>query len=212
MKNLSLLPPRIKEKRLTERRQAVLVRVMIAFFIVVLVVYAFLLVSAMLTQSNIKSLRFEREALELQIGTLKPYAELFEQMNSAERKLNQAMGTVTEWNELLLDLGNSFAAGTWFSDLALTHAEEGGRFFLNGWAYSQDNISQLIKGLQGMEQLTDVRLQGSSETEQAGQKVLDFSVEAVLNPGEPYLEDVDYTPGPAEEVPVGTVEVTQGLA
>lgn len=194
MKHVSLLPPRIREERLKERRQATMVRIMIAFFILVLIVYAFLFVSAMLTNSSIKTLRFEREALEMQVDSLQPYSDLFAQMNQSERRLNQAMGTVVSWNDFLLDLGSTLTPGTWLENLSLIYGAEEGTLRVSGFAFSHDNISELVEHLNTMEQLEDVLLQVSSTTEQEGQEVISFTLEAALKPGEPYLEDAEYTP------------------
>jgi len=188
MEYVSLLPPRVKEKRQNERRQAILVRVMIAFFILVLIIYAFLLVSSMLTRSNINTLRTEREVLETQAAMLQPYADLFDRVNAAESRLNLAMGSAPSWNDLLLDLANTLTPGTWLSDLTMNYSGDEGVFNLRGWAFSHANISEMIDHLQAMEQLSDIRLQMSSEIELEGSKVIQFAVEALLLPGDTYLQ------------------------
>jgi Tfp pilus assembly protein PilN len=198
MDHVSLLPPRVREKRVSERRQAVLIRVMIAFFILVLVAYAFLLVSSMLARSNINTLRTERESLQMQINSLQPYADLYDQMNRSESRLNQAMGNAPSWNDLLHDLGITLTPGTWLSDLNMNYNGEEGSFSLRGWAFSHDNISEMIDHLQSMEQLRDIRLQIASETELDGSNVIQFAVEAGLQPGELYLQNGENGAGEEE--------------
>ena len=180
MEIVSLLPPEIKQKRLEERRQAMLVRVIAAFFILVLVVYAFLLVGSMLTKSNIGSIRSERESVEMQINALQPYADLFAEMTTAEQRLEQAMGTDPLWSDFLQDIGLALPPGIWLSEMNITYSDTGGSLNIRGWGFSNDNVAEMIERVRALELINDVRIQVASETTFEGQDAVLFTVDAAF--------------------------------
>jgi Tfp pilus assembly protein PilN len=177
---VSLLPPEIKQKRLEGRRQAVLIRILIAFFIIVLVVYAYLLVSSILTRNSIESIRSERESVEMQINSLKPYADLFAEMTAAEQRLEQAMGANPQWSVFLQDIGLALPPGIWLSEMSITYAENGGSLNIRGWGFSNENIAEMLERVQALETVNDVRIQVASETTFEGQDAVQFTVDAVI--------------------------------
>lgn len=191
MQIVSLLPPEIKQKRIEERRQALLIRILIAFFIVVLVVYAFLLVSSILTRNNINSIRSERESVEMQINALQPYADLFAAMTTAEQRLEQAIGNDPLWSDFLQDIGLALPPGIWLSEMNITYSDTGGSLNIRGWGFSNDNVAEMIERVRALELVDDVRIQVASETTYEGQDAVQFTVDAVIVADQPADEPVE---------------------
>ena len=187
MEYVSLLPPEIKAQRIQKKRQAVFIRIAIILFIIVLVVYAFLLVSSILTRNNLNSLRDEREMVERESAALAEYEVLFNEMNAAEARLNSAMGTVPVWSELLLDLGLTLPTGAWLSDMSVNYSVDSGNFNLRGWSYTHSGVADMLDQLETMEQLTDIRLITSSETTFDGRDAVQFVVDASLKTGPTFV-------------------------
>jgi len=185
---VSLLPPEIKAKREQERKQGILVRIAGLFFIVALVVYAFLLVSSIMTRSNLESLRSERELLETQAAALEEYGVLYNDMRAAESRVNSAMGRVPVWNEFMQDIGLTLPPGIWLSDMHVNYNDGSGTFNMLGWAYNHSSVAGMIEKIETLEQLDDIRVGVSSETIYNGQEAVQFSVDAVLLPGPPYMD------------------------
>lgn len=191
MEYVSLLPPEIRAQRLQKKRQAVFIRIAIIVFILVLIIYAFLLVSSILTRSNLNSLREEREMIESQAAALTEYEVLFNEMNAAEARLNSAMGTVPVWSVFLLDLGLTLPTGAWLSDLTVTYSGDSGSFNLRGWSYTHSGVAEMLDKIETMDQLNDIRLRTSTETTFDGRDAVQFVVDAQLRSGPPYVGDAE---------------------
>ncbi len=177
---VSLLPPEIRQKRQDERRQALIIRAMVIFFLIVLVLYAFLLVSSIFTRNDIANLRSERETLEQQINLLQPYADLYNDMTAAEERYAQAIGTIPQWGDFLLDLGLTLPPGIWLSDMTCLYRDEGGTLNLRGWGYSHENIAEMLDRIQEMEMLDQVMIQTAAGTSFEGRDAVQFTVDALI--------------------------------
>ncbi|MGM0652787.1 MAG: PilN domain-containing protein [Bacillota bacterium] len=188
MSYVSLLPPEIKTKKQQERKQGIIIRIALLLFVIVLVIYAFLLVSSIMARSDLEALRSERELLENQAAALEEYEILYNEMNDAEIRLNQAMGEAPPWGRLIQDLGMTLPPGVWLSDLSVNFSEESGSFNMRGWAYTHSGVAEMREELEKMDQLTDFRVQVSTETTYDGQEAVQFVLDAVLLPGSPYLD------------------------
>lgn len=188
MEYVSLLPPELKEKREQERKQGILIRAVGLFFIVALVVYAFLLVSTIMTRSELESLRSERELLETQAAALEEYEVLYDNMVVAEGRVDSAMGRVPVWNDFMQDIGLTLPPGIWLSDMHVNYNEESGSFNMSGWAYNHSGVASMIEEIETLEQLDEIRVGVSSETIYDGQEAVQFTVDAVLLPGPPFID------------------------
>ncbi len=197
MNHVSLLPPEIKKKRLEEKKQNLLIRIVIAIFLVVMCVYAFLLVSTFLTRSNLESLRLEREAVENQVAALSEYEVLYNNVNAAEARLNAAMGSIPLWTEFLQGLGLTLPPGVTLTSLALAYESESGTLNMRGWTFSHSDVGDMLDKLDTLEQLADIRCRVSTETVTASQDTVQFTVDAVLLPGPQFIETD--TPAPTPE-------------
>lgn len=204
MEHVSLLPPEIKAKRQQERKQGIFIRVALLLFVIVLAVYAFLLVSSIMARSELETLRTERSSLENQAAALEEYEVLYNQMRNVEESLNQAMGEAPHWGSLLQDLGLTLPPGVWLSDLSVNFSEDSGGFNMRGWAYTHSGVAEMREEVEKMDQLTNIRVQVSTETTYNGQEAVQFVLDAALLPGLPFLEldnaeQVEPDPEPKEE-------------
>ncbi len=188
MSYVSLLPPEIKAKREQRRKQGIFIRIALLLFVILLVVYAFLLASSIMTRSELEALRTERESLDNQAAALEEYEVLYNEMNNAEIRLNRAMGEAPLWDGLIQDLGMNLPTGVWLSDLSLNFSEGTGGFNMRGWAYNHSGVAEMREEVEKMDQLTNIRIQASTETTYDGQDAVQFVLDAVLLPGSPYLE------------------------
>ncbi len=191
MSYVSLLPPEIKTKRKQQKKQGVLVRFSLLIFLVVLVIYAFLLVSSFMTRLDLESLRSERESLENQALVLAEYEDLYNEMNAAESRLNQAMGQTPAWGEFLQDLGLTLPPGVWLSDLTVNYDDGSGSFNMRGWAYTHGGVAEMRQEVEKLDHLSDIRVRVSSETTYDGRGAAQFVLDAVMLPGEPFVDAED---------------------
>lgn len=189
MDYVSLLPPEIKQRRLEKRKEALLLKLVLVIFFVMMAVYAFLLAGTLLASSDLKTLRAEREDLEIQVAALEQYALLYNDMNRAEERLNMAMGSAPPWSDLLLNVSRAMPPGQiWLSELNLNYATESGTFIMRGYGYSHQNVADMLDRLNGLEQLDSILLRSSTETAFGGRDAVQFNVDAILLPGPPFLD------------------------
>lgn len=190
MEHVSLLPPEIKEQRKQARKQGIIIRVALILFILILIIYAYLLVSSIMARNELESLRDERAVLENQAAALEEYEVLYNEMTTAERRLNQVMGRVPQWAILMQDLGLTLPPGVWLSDMNVNFTEENGSFNMRGWAYTHGGVGDMREQIEKMDQLTNIRVQVSTETTYDNRDAVQFALDAELLPGSPYL-DID---------------------
>ncbi len=188
MEYVSLLPPELLVKKAEDRRQGVIIRVVIYTFIISLMIYAFLLVSSILARNELNTINFERESVERQAEGLEEYATLYADMNNAEEVLAAAMGNVPVWNEILFDLAITFPPGTvWLSEMSVNYREGSGSINMRGWAYDHSYLASMLEEVSTMEQLSGVRCQVSTESSYGGVDVVMFTIEAVVRPGPQFI-------------------------
>lgn len=199
MEYVSLLPPEIKAKRKQEQKQRILTRVALVIFVIILIIYAYLLVGSIMARSNLESLQSERQLLENQAAALEEYEVLYNEMNTAESRLNMAMGEVPSWAEFMQDLGLTLPPGVWLSDMTVSFANETGTFNMRGWAYNHSGVAEMREEVEKIEQLDNLRIRTSTETTYNGQEVVQFVLDAEVLPGPPYIEVEEAEP--AEEEP-----------
>lgn len=184
MEYVSLLPPEIKKKRLDDRRQDMLIRIVIALFLIAMIVYSYLYVSAYVTRIDLLSLRSEREFLENSAAELEQYANLYARMNSAEEVVIATMGNIPLWSELLHNLGMSMPTGSvWLSDITLSYGGGSGSLNIRGWSYSHSHVADMIEQVETMEQLDNILCRVSAETTYGGRDAVQFVLDAVILPG-----------------------------
>ncbi len=200
MDHVSLLPPEIKQARLDKRRQGVMIKILLLLFIIVMAVYAFLLVSSILSRRNLNALRDDRMLVEAQAAELQEYEDLYNNMTAAEERLNTAMGTSPPWGDFLYDIGMAMPQGTvWLSDMSFNYSDESGSFNMRGWAYHHSGVADMLDRIYELEQLDDVLCQFSSETDYQGSEAVQFTVDAAILAGPYFAGDGEPAEVPVEE-------------
>lgn len=188
MEYVSLLPPEIKLKRLEKKRLSIIIKVSVVLFLILLSIFIFLLISTLLSRSDLESLRSERHLLEAQIEQLQAYEVLYNDMNRAESKVNQAMGNITQWHLFFNDFALALPPGVWLSDITLDYTAENGTINMRGWGFSHKNVTEMLKRIEKLEALEEIRIRSSSETAYDGRDAVQFSVDAKLLPGPSFLD------------------------
>ena len=89
-KNISLLPPELKAKRLAQKRQNTFLAVATVLVVVVVLVYSALFVNSIFLRSDLKSIRKQRESVETAVAELEEYALLHEELTAAEALVAKA--------------------------------------------------------------------------------------------------------------------------
>lgn len=199
MDYVSLLPPEIKQKRLEGKRQALIIRIAIISFIIIMALYAFLLVSTIMARSRLNTVRQELTALETQVEALREYEVLYNDMNRAEERVAQAMGTIPPWQDFLLDLGLTLPPGVWLSDMNVTYAAESGSMSMRGWGFSHAGVADMLGQVKTMDQLDNVNIGTSFTTTYEGRDAVQFNVEAKVLPGPPFVGEIEAEEEPQQE-------------
>ena len=189
MKYVSLLPPEIKSKRLLEKKQGLIIRVLLIVMLFVLLGYSFLFVSSIMAGSNLDSLQQQRVAAERQAEALAEYEELYNQMISAENALNSAMGTAPSWSQLLRNIGESLFPFARLTDMTVNYGAGGGTINLRGLTGTHQDVALMLERIEQLDMFDNVLCRTSSATTTAAGESTQFVVEAIIIPGELYLDN-----------------------
>ncbi len=190
MEYVSLLPPEIKKSRVLQQRYRTVTRILLIAMLIIVVIFAFLMVSSIFVQQDLTALQIEKEDLERRAARLVEYEELYIRLTTRESMVGEAMGTVPPWNDLLLDTSRALQAGTWISDLNLSYAGESGSLTMSGWAYDHSGVAVMLDQLINIEQLNDVKISASTEIDYQGMEAVQFQVSSQILTGPPFV-DVD---------------------
>ena len=190
MEYVSLLPPEIRKNRVLQQRYRTVTRILLIALLIVVVIFAFLMVSSILTQQDLRALQIERDNLERQAAAFSEYEELYIRLTTKESVVDAAMGTVPPWNNLLQDTNRALQAGTWISTLNISYAGESGSLSMSGWAYNHSGVAVMLDQLINIEQLDEVKISASTETNYQGMEAVQFQVSSEILTG-PSFVDVD---------------------
>ncbi len=188
MKNVSLLPPEIKAERLLEKKQGVVIKIMLLLMLIVLVIYTYLLVSSLIAKNDLDSLEQQREVVERQSRALAEYEDLYNDMSRAEDMLNRAMGTNPRWSDVLQEVGESFFPFARLTDLTLNYAGDEGTINMRGLTGSISDVATLVERFENLDTINGARVRTSSETGTGDQTEVQFLIDASLIPGSLYLD------------------------
>lgn len=186
--HVSLLPPEIKSKRLIQEKLNKVLRLVTLLLAVVLVVYSAMFFAGVKLRGDVKKLQKDRAAVELEAAVLEEYAVMYEQLNAAEEKINQAMGTVPHWINLFQDISFTMPHNVWLMEVAANYDHESGEILIRGWAYEHSDVAAFLEHLHTLESITEVRCQISASSIVGGQDVTRFSIQARILTGPPFLE------------------------
>lgn len=189
MEYVSLLPPEIKARKMAQSKQRKLLIAFIVLMVILLVVYAFLIVSTFMTRQNLRSIESERESVEREVAALREYDDLYQEMVSKENIIRDAMGSVPVWSELLRDIGQALPVGTWLSDLTLNYAGDIGALTMRGWAYDHRGVAETLDRLFEIEQLDQIEVGVAAETDYEGIEVVQFQAVGAVLPGPEFFSD-----------------------
>lgn len=185
LNTISLLPPEFKLQRHARRRKALMLfagAAMLALFILLNLAFALTLLGV---EREIAQVEQQRALVQQEINKLQDYTAIQEQVNTVERILDEALGKEPLWHELLLSLGLDFPTGMRLSDISASYTEDRKVLFLNGSAPNHNMALAWVEQLEGMPQLGEVEYEIFLDKGPGGLKGIDFSIMAVLHPGEP---------------------------
>jgi Tfp pilus assembly protein PilN len=186
---VSLLPPEIKARKMAREKQRKLFILFILLLLVILIVYIFFQVSAFMIRQDIQAIRSEREAVEREAAALEEYEELYLELTARENVIGSAMGTVPSWSGLLRDISGTLPVGSWLSELSMSYGDESGSMIIRGWAYNHSGVASMLERMVTLDQLEEVEISASSETEYQGIEVVQFQADGVLLTGPEFFPD-----------------------
>ena len=183
MKNISLLPPEIKEQKKLRRKQQFYLVINAIFLIFFLFIYGSLLIMTAQERSLAARLEQQRQQLEDQAAGLEQYARMEAQAQEAEEILSRALGDVPDWRHILIDMSRSKPYDVWLSDLSADYQEEGGQITMQGWALRHGALASWLGKVEDLEGLTNIRLQYSRKTMYEESTVVEFEIRGSVEPG-----------------------------
>ncbi len=186
MKQISLLPPEIKEERLAKHRQSKLLLMLLIILIILVAANAFLLADSFIVRSNLDSMISDRDLVERQVTELEEYERLYRELNKVEQLFSAVIGSEPLWGALLNSIGQNIPLGTQLADLRASYADQSGSLSMTGTTASHDSLAVLLEQLDKMEELDQVQCRVSSETTLNDRASVQFQIESVLlgGPGE----------------------------
>ncbi|RJX22877.1 MAG: hypothetical protein C4575_00095 [Desulforudis sp.] len=149
-------------------------------------------------QANVRDLQERRVVVEREVATLQEYADIEVRAVSAEKLVQQALGTNPDWQALLTSIGRDLPNGVWITEFtasykagsgatqADTATAGSGELLLRGWGANHAEVATWVDGIAVLPGLADVRYQFTSKDKVDGRDVVRFEVKTTLLPGEPY--------------------------
>ncbi|MBU4533818.1 MAG: PilN domain-containing protein [Eubacteriales bacterium] len=149
-------------------------------------------------QNDVRELQDQRAAVERQVAALQQYADLEVKVSSAEKLVQQALGTNPEWSALLADISRVLPNGVWMTELTTGFkppapakpgekvGEGSGELLLRGWGTDHTRVAEWVEALKTVQGLAGVRYQYTNEDKVSGVPVVRFEVKATVTPGVPY--------------------------
>ena len=187
MKTVSLLPPELKGRRITQRKHSSILVYIFLLLVLVVLVNIGLLVQSYLLKNDLKSLQDQRAGTESQVAALQEYAALHDQLVARENLIQDLMGTPPLWSSLIQNISYHLPNGVWITEISARYEETGGEIDLRGWAYDHSDVAEMLEQIYTLDKLDDIRCQVSTATFLEGQPVVQFLVKARLNSGPPFL-------------------------
>lgn len=120
MKEISLLPPELKEHEQEKRRTVLVHAVALGVVGAMLLLYAVSFGAAFISRLEYRSLQAKRISCEREIAALKPYADLDARYRNAAELLNEVRGTFRPWGAFLAGIGLRVPEGVWLTELTLS--------------------------------------------------------------------------------------------
>lgn len=186
MKNISLLPPEIRQEKKKRQNYRYYILSGLAVAGIFMFILGTLLTMTASVHSHINSLETQRRAVERQMSELEQYAEMQERAQEAENILRRAMGDIPDWDRLLKEMSISIPGDIWLSDLNAAFAEGSGEIIIRGWTYRHDAVTVWLQKIENIEGLNDVNCRYSEESTLDGKPVVQFEIRGILEPGEPF--------------------------
>lgn len=186
MKNISLLPPEIREEKKKRQNYRYYFLTGFAVLAIFLIIFVNLLVMTANTNSQAASLERQRRDIENRMSELEQYAAMQERAQEAENLLRGAMGDVPDWDRLLQELSLSIPGDVWLSELNAAFADESGEIMIRGWSSRHDSVAAWLPRVENIEGMYDIRCQHSEENTVDGKPVIQFEIRGNLEPGEPF--------------------------
>ncbi|MDO9574726.1 MAG: PilN domain-containing protein [Candidatus Contubernalis sp.] len=187
MKNISVLPPEIKVKRLSQRK---IKKYLLGSSLVILFFFSIfvgLAIAVAGPRTEIKKTRDQIQEVNRQVASLEKYQEMQKEIDSFEELVKSSLGTPPEWVSFFEYLGKHIPGEVWLTELNASYNNQGGHFTLNGYGYSHSLVAAWLKELNFSSHLSEVRCQYSTEADFRGRKVVQFEIYGELLPGEPYI-------------------------
>ena len=147
-------------------------------------------------QAEVRELQEQRAAVEREVAALQEYADMEAKAVSAEKLVQQAMGTNPAWSALLADISSQLPNGVWLTEITATYksapagqsgdqAAGSGEILLRGWGTDHMRVADWVEEAKALPGLSDVRYQFTTEDTLDNMPVVRFEVKAALLPGEP---------------------------
>ncbi len=186
MKNISLLPPEIREEKKKRENYRYYLLTGFAVLAIFLIFSVNLLVMTVNTNSKAASLEWQRREIENRMSELEKYAAMQKRAQEAEILLRGAMGDIPEWDRLLQELSLSIPGDVWLSELNATFADGSGEIHIRGWSSRHDSMATWLPGVENIDGINDIRCHYSEENTLDGKPVIQFEIRGNLEPGEPF--------------------------
>lgn len=185
MKNISILPPEVKQRFKQRKRKRILVLGSVVVLVAFVIFYGLLYLAAQVSKMELRDLQNQRAGVEEQIDRLQEYKEMKEQAEAAEDLLMEAMGTVPHWDILMRDFGIYIPQGVWLTEVNASYQGERGDLTLRGWAQSHILTGRWLEELQEVPGLGEVRIGFSAEGDYMEWPHVQFEINAEIMPGDP---------------------------
>ncbi len=192
MKMISLLPPEVRAK---QRSRNIFRTYILGSGLVVLVFlfcFAFLLYMTNLEKTQIGRLKDQRADFAQRIEVYQEYGDLKERLDFLEKIASDAEGVSPNWYYTLAEVGSHLPDDVWLTGYSasfhagkkeakeekkVTEAQKG-ELSIRGKAFSHDDVAALLRSLQQVKGLEDIRCQFSSEEMLGDRKLYGFEVKA----------------------------------
>ncbi len=185
MIRISLLPPELKKQQFSQEMRGNYAKIGAGVLALFLIVFLALLLVTMSANRQAAELRDDRAEIEQEIGELREFEIMDNQIREMEQLAKEAVGEIPHWGFILSQVGQKIPSEVWLTDFNAAQSGEVREITLRGMSPSHRLVADWLDEMHTLENLENIRSQFSAETIMDGQVWYQFEIKAVAVPEEP---------------------------
>jgi Tfp pilus assembly protein PilN len=186
MYSVSLLPSEYRAIHQNVKKKDIRLLIAMGIMSILTVAYLVLTFTMLNLDKEYQALQDENVDLLIEIEQLKGLEQLNYQMESLLAKAVAAKGSVPQWDEILVQIGNSVPETVGLESVDIQQIESIHKCVIEGKATDHTAVSQWLKALEGIEGIEDIKCSFSAVDDQDTGSASKFKISFTLLKGPGY--------------------------